>query len=348
MQPMSLSIIIPVYNREDLIGDTLLSLLRQTLSADEIILVDDGSTDSTVDAAQAAFQWFTHKFSSRSRIPDFKVIRQQNAGPAAARNRGLAESKGEYLHFFDSDDIAAPNKHQVQLHAIRESSADIAICPWQMAYINGSRYSPLNNVIQQTGINEGSLVKALLTSWALIPTCCIFSRRIVEYAGAFPEDCFGTEDTLLFLSCFLGNAKCIHTPETFALYRVGNVKITKDNDGGLRHLTESARLLLKMRMICLSTGLDPACYFSFRARCWQAMRDIENSEAPDLILLNSLREVAKGSPDWVYASRSLFSRFAGGVKQRVIGNRLSHFFQTGPLAAHQIDLMREAGYEISR
>ena len=62
--------------------------------------------------------------------PTFKILRQANAGPGAARNLGLAEATGEFIHFFDSDDIAAPNKHEVQLRALLETDADIAYGPW--------------------------------------------------------------------------------------------------------------------------------------------------------------------------------------------------------------------------
>ena len=62
--------------------------------------------------------------------PTFKILRQANAGPGAARNLGLAEATGEFIHFFDSDDIAAPNKHEVQLRALLDTGADIAYGPW--------------------------------------------------------------------------------------------------------------------------------------------------------------------------------------------------------------------------
>jgi len=129
-----ISVIIPAYNRAELIGETLRSLLNQTMPAREIIVVDDGSTDGTAEAVEREFSVFREQFSgnSKSHIPNptFKVLRQQNAGPGAARNRGLAEATGEFIHFFDSDDIAAPNKHEVQLRALLETGADIAYGPW--------------------------------------------------------------------------------------------------------------------------------------------------------------------------------------------------------------------------
>jgi GT2 family glycosyltransferase len=128
----SISVIIPAYNRAGLIGETLRSLLNQTLPAKEIIVVDDGSRDGTAQAVEREFSVFSEQFSAKSNTqnPTFKILRQQNAGPGAARNRGLAEAMGEFVHFFDSDDIASPNKHEVQLRAILETGADIAYGPW--------------------------------------------------------------------------------------------------------------------------------------------------------------------------------------------------------------------------
>lgn len=127
-----ISVIIPAYNRANLIGETLRSLLNQTVQAKEIIVVDDGSTDSTAEAAEAEFSVFRKQNSGnlKSKIPTLKIIRQDNSGPGMSRNRGLAVATGEVVHYFDSDDIAAPNKHEVQLRALLELEADIAYGPW--------------------------------------------------------------------------------------------------------------------------------------------------------------------------------------------------------------------------
>jgi len=141
----SISIIIPAYNRAALIGETLLSLLNQSVQAKEIIVVDDGSNDGTAEKTLEAFEnWkletgnlkkdgreqFSATSTSGIQHPILKILHQANAGPGAARNRGLAEATGEFIHFFDSDDIADPNKHEVQLRALLETGADIAYGPW--------------------------------------------------------------------------------------------------------------------------------------------------------------------------------------------------------------------------
>jgi glycosyltransferase involved in cell wall biosynthesis len=85
----NISVIIPAYNRANLIGETLRSLSNQTVLANEIIVVDDGSTDGTVDVVEREFSVLRNQFSenSKSNTPTFKILRQANAGPRAARNR---------------------------------------------------------------------------------------------------------------------------------------------------------------------------------------------------------------------------------------------------------------------
>lgn len=89
MSAADISVIIPAYNRAGLIGETLRSLLNQTVQAKEIIVVDDGSQDGTAEAAEREFSVLSKQFSAKSNIqhPILKILHQANAGPGAARNR---------------------------------------------------------------------------------------------------------------------------------------------------------------------------------------------------------------------------------------------------------------------
>ena len=280
----NISVIIPAYNRAGLIGETLRSLLNQTVPAKEIIVVDDGSTDGTGEAVEREFSVFREQFSGNSKSniqnPTLKILRQANAGPGAARNRGLSEATGEFIHFFDSDDIAAPNKHEVQLRALLETGADIAYGPWVKGRFvenelprtdcgeliadgagstnaldprpstldSGPRnFVPEGPVHQARGLPHGDLLRALLTNWSIVPHACLFRRSILEKAGGFPEDIWVGEDQLLFLRCLLAGAKVVHTPETMVFYRLGNDpgKLTATGAAQKRHARDLAKFLVK-------------------------------------------------------------------------------------------------------
>lgn len=101
------SIIIPAYNAAEYIGTTLDSILTQTFKDFECIIVDDGSTDNTIE---------TVKSYSDRRI---KLIEQENSGgPAKPRNVGISCASGDYIFMFDSDDLMAPNKLEISINAL--------------------------------------------------------------------------------------------------------------------------------------------------------------------------------------------------------------------------------------
>lgn len=105
------SIVLPTYNRAETLRRAIGSVLAQTYSEWELIVVDDGSTDATPDI----------DFSCDPRI---RVIRQENAGVAAARNTGLAASRGDYIAFLDSDDEWLPHFLEVSIGYLKSSPTD--------------------------------------------------------------------------------------------------------------------------------------------------------------------------------------------------------------------------------
>ncbi len=95
------SVIVPVYNREQFLGETLDSIFALDYGPFEVIVVDDGSTDGSAEIAQS--------------YPDVHYFRQENRGPGAARNIGIEASRGEFVAFVDSDDVVFPHKLSAQV-----------------------------------------------------------------------------------------------------------------------------------------------------------------------------------------------------------------------------------------
>jgi glycosyltransferase involved in cell wall biosynthesis len=103
------SVVIPAYNRSTLLIEAVNSVLAQSYSAHEVVIVDDGSTDGTREAVAARF----------GANPKVRYFRQENAGVSAARNRGLREAAGEFIALLDSDDAWLPGKLEAQLAVLR-------------------------------------------------------------------------------------------------------------------------------------------------------------------------------------------------------------------------------------
>lgn len=116
------SIIVPVYQVKEYIGECVESLLAQTYTNLEILLVDDGSTDGSGELCD--------EYAAKdSRV---QVIHQENQGPSVARNQGLDYAKGEYVAFVDSDDAVVPDFIETLFGILNKYQADIAAC----AYMN--------------------------------------------------------------------------------------------------------------------------------------------------------------------------------------------------------------------
>ena len=106
---MKISAIVPTYNNANFIEDAINSILVQSHSVDEIIIVDDGSTDNTAAVIDAITKKTTHKII---------YIQQDNQGPSSARNRGIEAASGDWLAFLDADDLWTPEKITLQLSEI--------------------------------------------------------------------------------------------------------------------------------------------------------------------------------------------------------------------------------------
>lgn len=116
-----ISVVIPAYNAQQYLPETLDCLVVQTLREIEVLVVDDGSADNTPEILRA----YSEKY------PMIRAIRQENAGVAAARNRGMQEVAGTYLYFLDSDDLIEPDALEKLYLTAQRRNAELVICKIQ-------------------------------------------------------------------------------------------------------------------------------------------------------------------------------------------------------------------------
>jgi len=177
----SVSVIIPVYNRVKSIGRALDSVLKQTYQPKEIIVVDDGSTDGTVDYI-------------RENYPQVTVLTQANQGPSAARNRGIAHSTGEWVALLDSDDIWLPDKLRAQVQIIEKNPG--------LGMIGSRRYKNCYDYDEQ--VVKRPVARAVSFFHFLKQTTChtstvLLRREALEKVGLFDEKLPAAEDVDLWV-----------------------------------------------------------------------------------------------------------------------------------------------------
>ncbi|MFN8155145.1 MAG: glycosyltransferase family A protein [Bacteroidia bacterium] len=128
---VSISVIVPCYNVETFIEDGLRSVLQQTMAPKEIICVDDCSKDNTIRIIRR----LQEEYPNRIHL----YINEKNRGATYTRNRGLVMAKGEYIQFFDADDILFPDKFQHQSEVIEAAAErpDIVVSDFKRKYVNG-------------------------------------------------------------------------------------------------------------------------------------------------------------------------------------------------------------------
>ena len=176
------SVVVPTFDRAEVLPRALDSVIEQTRLPVEVIVVDDGSTDATAELVE-------------SRFPGVLVLRQENRGVSAARNRGLGASRGEWIALLDSDDEWRPRKLERQLSAL-EAQPDLRICHTDEIWIRrGRRVNPR----QIHAKHGGWIFEHCLPLCAMSPSSVVIHRSIFDAVGMFNEALPACEDYDLWL-----------------------------------------------------------------------------------------------------------------------------------------------------
>jgi glycosyltransferase involved in cell wall biosynthesis len=186
---LKISALIPTYNRRTQVLRAIDSVLAQTIPVDEIIVVDDGSTDGSAEAIRL-------RYGSR-----VVLLQQENAGVSSARNHGIREARGEWIGFLDSDDVWCPTKIERQREALVMHGEAFGVCFTDCIY-EGNPDRTLS-VFQETGFEGtttfGSLndpAKYVLTNREPFWTQSLLVRRsLLEGISGFDEALVVREDT---------------------------------------------------------------------------------------------------------------------------------------------------------
>ena len=215
MSHLKVSIVIPLYNKAPYVRRALDSIAVQTFADFEAIIVDDGSTD--MGAAVVA------NYSD----PRFRLIRQENAGPGAARNAGIAQAQGEFIAFLDSDDEWLPNYLEESLNLLENSSPQAASVT--SGYFEYPAGESTENMWRKRGLTDGvrrlhpEIDPALAVSMlAYMSPCSTVARAEVirSWNGFYEQDkCKFAEDAALWLKVLLNEAVAFNLKPLVRIHR---------------------------------------------------------------------------------------------------------------------------------
>ncbi|MGK7898920.1 MAG: glycosyltransferase [Xenococcus sp. (in: cyanobacteria)] len=207
------SVIIPTYNSALYLGEAIDSVLNQTYTNYEIIVIDDGSTDHTVELLEP-YQDKVHYFY------------QENQGVSAARNQGIALAKGELIAFLDADDIFMPHKLEKQV-AVFEEQSDLGI-------VNSGYRLIRENGEFITDIKRWETIpKLTIETWILhqpvLPSAMMFRKEWLEKVNGFDTRWFSSEDVDLVFRLISRGCRGVWLPEVTIYYRRHDLSATWEN-----------------------------------------------------------------------------------------------------------------------
>ena len=208
-QPV-VSVLIPCYNAEKYIGETLDSIFRQTLPNLEVIIVDDGSEDRSVDVVERV---------GGGRV---QLIRQANAGASAARNRAYQASSGAFVQFLDADDLIDPDKIERQIKRLIAHPRCVASAEWGRFYsfYPQTRFDP-EPVWRDLDPLDWLVLSRSDGLGMLFPALWMIPRSLADAAGPWDETLSVGDDTEYYTRVLFAAERVLFCPGARCHYRSG-------------------------------------------------------------------------------------------------------------------------------
>jgi glycosyltransferase involved in cell wall biosynthesis len=234
--PPTFSVLMPAYNAEATIASAIGSVLRQTRSDFELIIVDDGSTDTTTSRIKP--------FVRDSRI---RLLSQANQGPSAARNRAIADARGKYVSLLDSDDLWLPHYLET-MGATFDADANAGVAYTDSAWILDSssgrirRAGRVESVAPRApsnAIHPQEFLRALLRRGNYVFVGATIRRSVLDRVGGFRVDVHWAEDYELWLRIASKGYRFVHCPSRLVIYRERPGQLSSDRR---RMLTTAERV----------------------------------------------------------------------------------------------------------
>ena len=258
MKPL-VSILITAYNAEDTIAYTLQSAVAQTWPHKEIIVVDDGSTDSTAEVARG--------------FKEVRVVSTENHGLSGAQNNAFPLSQGDYIQYLDADDLLAPDKIERQLAALREFDGKRVLLssPWAPFYYRTRHARFVRNSVWQDLSPVDWLSTAMRENIHMQNATWLVSRQLAKAAGPWDTRLHFDQDGEYFCRVLLASEGTRFVPGTGIYYRASganSVSFIGNSDKKKDSLLLTMKLHIKyLRSLEDSERVRKACLAYIQTWC---------------------------------------------------------------------------------
>ncbi len=203
---MKITVIIAAYNAEKYLKETMDSIVNQSLGDFEVIVINDGSTDNTLEILRGYEKRYAH----------VKVLDKENGGPSSARNMGLEHATGEYIYFFDSDDVLEEEALEALYERAELCCADLVIGKYDIFDKNGTTsVNNLNEIVMSDDIERYD--RRLLWTFSLCNK--LFKRELIEKLSLRFEPISYSEDGVFTMTCIFNSEKIVGLDKIIFHYR---------------------------------------------------------------------------------------------------------------------------------
>lgn len=240
-----ISIIVPVYNAEKFIRETMDCVIAQTYPCWELLLVEDGSRDNSVEIIET---YIRDSGEERIRL----ICQPENMGAAKARNRGLQEAKGRYIAYLDADDLWLPEKLEHELAFIREMDAAFVFTGYEFADENGKGTGKIVHVPETLNYRQALSNTTIFTTTVMFDTQKI-SKELLEMPV------IKSEDTALWWKVLRNGYTAFGLDENLVKYRRPGKSLSSNKLEAVRRIWNLYRKAEGMGV------LDSAWHFCFWA-----------------------------------------------------------------------------------
>jgi len=226
--PPLVSIIVPCYNQAHFLDECLVSIIKQTYTNWECIVINDGSTDAT---SKVAKKWVIKE-------QRFRYINKENGGLSNARNTGIKEAKGDYFLFLDSDDIILPEKLNKSISILQEEKSDVVLTNFLRLKGNTKKVKKAFCILKKKYFTYENILLKWDTIFTFPPHCIIISKEALG-ENKFNEKLRAKEDWVMWLNVFEKNPKVSFIDEALVYYRRHSKNMTKDSSHMIKNMEKS-------------------------------------------------------------------------------------------------------------